>query len=212
VHKLAVLTAVAALAVVMPRAAAQFDDEVPLGDVIEVVALEREIVAIDARTDSQRTIRLKPQEKVVWSGAKGEIGVVLTGRRALAISAGAAEWQELSYGDGKAAPYSALLGDRVALILTGDRVIGFNGHFAQSKLDSTERVVASQTGGNVGVVVTAERALGLSPSVGFVETPIEARERIESVLAGANVATVTSDERVRVFRAPSASWEVRRVD
>jgi hypothetical protein len=212
VHKLAILTTAALALAMLPRAAAQHPDEVPLGDVIEVITLDHELAAVDARGGSQKTVRLKPKEKVLWTGARGKIGVALTSHRVLAIAAGSAAWDELSYAASEDRPDSALLADRLALVLTGHRVIGFNGHFVETKLKATEKVVASEVGENVGVVVTTHRALGLSPGAGFVEVPMEAREQIDAVTAGANFATVTTKHRVRVFRAPSGSWEVRRVD
>jgi hypothetical protein len=212
VHNLAGLIAVVAVVVATrPCAAAQHPDEVPLGDVIQVITLDNKVIAVDARGGGQKTIRLKAKEKVLWTGARGEIGVAITSYRMLAISAGSSAWQELSYAAGEALPESALLGDRLALLVTGQRVVGFNGQFVETTLAATEDVLASRVGQNVGVVVTTHRALGLSPGAGFVEVPMEAREQVAAVTVGANLATVTTEHRIRVFRAPSASWEVRRV-
>lgn len=215
-HKLAIQFAVAVMVVaVVSSSAAQRPDEVPLGDVVQVIPLleKHKLIAVDARTGGQLVVELKAKERVLWTDARGKIGVALTSQRVLAYSAGASAWDELIYAAGEQPADAAQLGDRLAIVVTDRRVIGFNGHFEWAKLAATEKVTTSRVGDNVAVVVTTHRALGLSPTAGdFVSVPMEAREQVAAMTVGANLATVTSDLRVRVFRAPSDAWEVRRVE
>jgi hypothetical protein len=195
-------------------ASAQRADEVPLADLLEVLVLDRQLVAIDARGGGQRTTPLRLDERVSWRGARGKVGVALTDQRILAVAVGSGAWQEADRQRKEKLPTEALMGDRVALVVTSHRVIGFDGgsgNLVESRLGIRERVQASRTGENVAVVVTDRRALGLSPSVGgFFEAKLRLEERLESVEAGANLATVTTSRRVLIFRAPSGSWEERR--
>jgi hypothetical protein len=195
-------------------AAAQSPDETPLLDVLEVMVLDRNLVAIDAETGGQRTLPLRLDERVLWKGARGRVGVVFTDQRLAAVAVESAAWQQSGWHRGETLPERAVLGDRVALVITSDRAVGFNGatgNLLESRLGLNERVLSAHAGANVAVVVTDRRALGLSPLVGgFFSTKVFLEERLESVEAGGNLATVTTDRRVLVFRTPTGTWEERR--
>lgn len=195
-------------------APAQQLGEVPLADVLEVLVLDRELLAVDARGGGQRTVRLRLDERVLWSGSRGRVGVVISDQRILAVATGSAAWQEEPRLRDEALPEQALLGDRVALVRTSRRVLGFDGgsgNLVEARLGVREQVRAERAGENAAVIVTDRRALGLSPFAGgFFEAPLDLAERLESVEAAANLATVTTNRRVLVFRAPSGSWEERR--
>jgi hypothetical protein len=150
---------------------------------------------------------------VLWTGARGRVGVALTDQRVLAVAVGSGAWQEADRHLDEELPGDALLGDRVALIVTSRRILGFDGgsgNLVESRLGIRERVLALRVGENVAVAVTDRRALGLSPMVGgFFEAKLSLAERLESLTAAANLAIVTTDRRVLIFRAPSGSWEQR---
>jgi len=207
------LLAIGLWLVVLPAGAQTTPDEVPLEDVLEVLVIDGELLAFDARNGGQRALPLRLAERVLWTGSRGQIGVALTDQRILAVSTGSAAWQIESRQRGEALPDRALLGDRVGLILTSVRAIGFNGgsgNLVESRLGLREQVLDARSGANVAVVVTDRRALGLSPLVGgFFETPILLEERIESLKAGANLASITTNRRVLIFRATTGSWEER---
>jgi NADPH:quinone reductase-like Zn-dependent oxidoreductase len=99
------LTAVLALA--------QRPDEVPLADLLEVLVLDRQLVAIDARGGGQKATPLRFDERVSWTGARGKVGVALTDQRILAVAVGSATWQEADRRLAETLPSEALLGDRV---------------------------------------------------------------------------------------------------
>jgi len=187
---------------------------VPLDEVLDVLVLDRDVIAIDGQTGGGRTVRLRLQEKVLWTEVRGRVAMVLTDQRVLAVGSGSGSWQEEGYHRGETFPNPAVLGDRLALLVSSRRALGFDGgsnNLVESSLGLREAVLAIRAGANVGVVVTDRRALGLSPVVGgFFTTPITSGERIDEVSAVANLATVTSNRTVRVFRSATGSWELRR--
>ena len=209
-------TATALLAVLglAPTPAAAQLGETPLSDVLQVMVIDRELIAIDAVGGGQTTLRLRIGENVLWTGARGKVGVGLTDQRMLAVTTQSAAWQQLAYQRTERPLTSALLGDRVALMITARRAVGFDGgsgNLVETTLGLRESVLATRVGENVAVVVTDRRAFGVSPFAGgFFEISVLLNERLESVNADSNLATVTTDRRVLIFRAPSGSWEERR--
>jgi hypothetical protein len=191
-------------------------DEVPLADLLEILLLERELVAVDAASGGQTTAALHLGERVMWSGARGKVGVVLSDQRILAVAVGSAAWQEMRYQRAERPPGEAMLGDRVALVVTSRRAVAFNAGGAglvEYRFGPGETLLSSRVGGNVGVVVTDRKALGFSPSAGgFFASRLQLRERIESVEVRSNLATVTTNRRVLIFRGPSGAWSERILD
>ncbi len=188
-------------------------DQVPLAELLEVLLIDRDLLAIDARQGGEISERLQLDESVLWLGARGKVGVAVTTRRILAVATGSAAWQETSYQRKESPPIAPTLGDRVAIVVTNRRAIGFDGgsgNLVEYRLLPRERVVVTQVGANVAVIVTDRSALGLSPQRGgFFPVKLDVAERIESINAGSNVATLTTDRRVLIFRTPTGNWEER---
>jgi hypothetical protein len=187
--------------------------EIPLADVLEVLVVDRDVLAIDARGGGQTAARLRLDESVRWKGARGAVGVVITDQRILAAAAGSAAWQEMQYGREETPPEAALLGERVALAVTNVRAVGFDGgsgNLVEYRLGPREQVVGLRVGENVAVVLTDRSALGLSPFVGgFFRAPVDLGDRFESLQAESNLATLTGERRLLVFRATTGTWEER---
>lgn len=188
-------------------------DEVPLGELLEVLLIDRDLVAISARRGGQISERLLLDESVLWLGARGKIGVAVTTRRILAVATGSGSWQETSYLKGERPPLAPTLGDRVALVHTDRRALGVDGssgNLVEYRLGPKERLIASEVGANVAVFATERSALGLSPlKGGFFPVKLSAAERIESITTAANLATLSTNRRVLIFRTPTGSWEER---
>jgi hypothetical protein len=203
-----------ALAFAPALANAQRADQVPLGDLIEIVVMEDEILGVDAESGGSSVVRRHLAEHVLWTNVRGRVGVVITDQRVLAISPRTGGWQEAPYERGEPPARGAELGDRVALIVLPGRVLGFLGtvgRFVQQRLGPQEDLRAQSVGANVAVVVTTRVAIGLSPEAGgFFPFRLQVRERIASVSTRSNVATVHTDQRVLVFRAPTGTWAERR--
>jgi hypothetical protein len=188
--------------------------DVPLVDLVDLLAIDRELIAI--RSVGQLAIRLQIGEQLLWRGNRGKLAVALTDRRVLAAASRSAAWQELGLRREEQLPDFALLGDRVGLILTDERVIGFNaeaGNFAEYDLGVREVVLHHRVGANTAVVVTDRNAVALSAFAGgFFRAKLGLRERIEAVEAIANLATVTTDRRLLIFRAATGAWSEKKLE
>ena len=55
--------------------------EVPLADVLEILVVDRDLLAIDAAGGGQTVARLRLHETVLWKGARGKVGVIITDQR-----------------------------------------------------------------------------------------------------------------------------------
>jgi hypothetical protein len=185
------------------------DPRVPLGQLLELVFEENSVIAFEAEGGSIAQ-NLEIGEQVYWHAAQGAIGVVLTDRRILAVSANSGSFQEARYRRGESPPTEALLGDRVAIVATSERAVGFDGgsgNLIEYRFSPQESLVTAQTGANVVVVVTDRKLLGLSPFVGgFFPTPLFVRERVERINPSPNLVTVQTDHRYLTFRSDSTIW------
>jgi hypothetical protein len=195
-------------------AAAQADaqavlDQVVLEDAIAVEILDRNVVAFDLQGSGRLKFRLDLDEQVLWSGARGQIAIVLTSRRLLGATPRSAAWQVERYRLNETPPPAAQLSQRLAVAVTSQRVLGFfgNGTWTEIRLGLREIVVDTQVGPGTAVVVTNRRALGLSSSSGgFFETGLQIREEIASVRTLSSIATITTSHRTLVFKGPSGRW------
>src|SRR5690606_38216091 len=126
------------------------------------------------RTGGQLGERLELGERVLYAKQRGRVGVVVTDRRLLAVTASSGAWQEARHRNGESPPADVELGDRVALVVTPLRVIGLDGktgNLVEARLGPQERALATAVGQNVAAAVTARRALGVSAARGgFFET------------------------------------------
>ncbi len=189
-------------------------DQVPLGDLIEILVLENVFIAVDAEAGGTSTVERLIGERVLWTGTRGLVGVIVTDERVLAIATRSSSWQEVAYQPGEKPPNTAHLGDRVALVVLPQRTLGFVGplsRFTEVRLGPQEDLQSLSVGANVAVVVTNRSALGLSPDAGgFFPIRLQLREKIEDVVTRTNVATIHTDQRVLVFRGPTGTWAERR--
>ena len=190
-------------------------DDFLLAPQLDIVVLPRELLAIDAQSGGQLAARLELGERVLYAKQRGRIGVAVTDRRMLAVTASSAAWQEARYRSGESPPPDVALGDRVALFLTPVRAIGFDGktgNLVESVIGPQESLLDSAVGQNLAVVATTRRALGVSAARGgFFETRLRVGEKIESLSAVANLATLRTSQRLLLFRGPTGSWEERRL-
>jgi hypothetical protein len=182
----------------------------PLNNLIDVLVIDRELLAFDALGTKNFRVRLELDEDVIWSGAQGLVGVVLTTRRALAATPVASQWQEVRWRAIEVPANSAEVSDRLALLATDKRVLAFDSVGAlwvESSIGPRERVTTLRAGQNSGVVVTNRRALGIAPDAhGFFHTNLRLHEDIERVNADANLATIMTSQRILVFRGEVGSW------
>jgi len=213
---LAATLTVLALMVSQAQAQGRFDDEVELEDILQVVVLPRQLLAINAREGGQTEVSLTIGEQLLWELAKGQIAVAVTDQRILAVSTASAAWQERRIRRTEKPPGGAVVGARIALLATRTRAIGFEGstgNFLESELATREVVVRSEVGEKVGVIITNRRALGVSTAKGgFFEVKLRPGEGVQSVRALADLVTIAMPQRILIFRGPSGSWEERSLD
>ena len=191
-------------------------DAVPLEDDLQIVVLPQRLLAIGSRGGGQREVALEIGEQVQWQGVRGRVGMVLSDRRALAVTTESGSWQSERYRRTEPVPEPPLLGGRVGLLIMRTRFIGFDGgsgNLIESSIGPAEKVLDLGVSQNVAVAVTNRRVLGLSPfRGGFFERSVTPAERYQGLTTVANSATVTTSRRLLIFRAPSGTWEERNLD
>jgi len=184
--------------------------EVPLEDLLEVILIDRNLRALDARGGSGPTERLEIGEELLYTESRGRVGVAITDRRILAIGVGSGFWKQTRYRQKEKPPAKTFLGDRLALILTGKRFLFFDGgtgNLTEEYVGLYEKLIGLDVASNVGVLVTNRRALGFSPFAGgFFEIDMQLREKIEEISTRSNLALVRTDKRLLTFRAPTGAW------
>lgn len=190
--------------------------ETPLLDLLYIVVLEHEILALDSQGPGQLSIALELGEAVLAKYSRGKVGVVITDRRMLAVGTNSGFWQAMRFRAKEVASGPVLIGDRVALVTTNKRALGFDGgssNLIEKGLGPQESFIAARAGENVAVVVTSRRALALSAfSGGFYSTAIRVGEEIESVEAGPSLVTIQTPSRLLMFNAFNRIWEERDLD
>jgi hypothetical protein len=214
----AALGLVAALAAVAAGTlTAESDDgRAPLADLLRIVVTPRALLAVDGESGGDTREDLLLGEQVLWTGSRGLVGMALTDQRVLAVATGSGSWQSTRWRQGESRPALAELGERVALLATDRRLLGFDGssgNLAEESVGPRERVLETSVAANVAVVVTSRRALGLSPFAGgFFEQPLRVGEAVASIDAGSEVVTLTTSQRLLFFRARAGAWSERRLE
>ena len=198
------------LAVLLASGAAA-DENTPIYDLLQVLVQDGQLLAIDAESGAETAARLELGEHVLLTRERGRVGIAVTERRILGVATISGFWQSLRLRRREPAPREAELGDRVALLVTTQRVLGFvgrTGNFSEASIGPHEGLVARAVGANVLVVVTDRHALGLSADRGgFFDIPMLVNEHIESLAAFANHATLQTSNRLLIFRGPTGAWE-----
>ena len=177
---------------------------------IQLFVLDRELVAVDGLAGTEVRAALELGERVLWTEARGRVGLAVTDRRLLAVATRSGAWQSTRFRRGELPPEGAFLGEQVAVAVTAKRALGFDGgsgNLVERSLGPRERVIAADASGAVGLVVTDRRALGVSPFAGgFFPIALRVDESIEAVAATGNVATVRTSRRLLTFQAAGGLW------
>jgi len=190
----------------------------PVEDLIDIHVAKDKLVAVkQGGTVSEKTLQLK--EKVRWQGSRGYIGAVLTSERLLAVSANLSGWAELDLqlaeGESGRLP-EILLSDRLLLMTTRKRLIGFDGgtrSWAVLDIPLHEQVVERAIDAYVAVVVTTGRVYGLARGAGsFIEEPFKRNENVLSVDTSAYNASIRTTRRLLIFKSSGAFWREMDLD
>jgi hypothetical protein len=196
----------------LPAQVGLFPTEIERVDVIAIERDGRDLLAFDSVTGRRTAIRLELGEEILFEASRGRIGLVLTDRRAMGVAQGVAG-REHRYLLKERVPEIGLVDERIAMVLTSRRVLGFvsSGVWIEESLSPNENAEALRAGVAVGVVVTNRRALGLA--VGrerFVAIDLQVRESLESVNARDTLVTVRTNRRIMAFSAPNGTWSEQK--
>jgi hypothetical protein len=188
--------------------------EEEIEDLIDIAASKAKIIAI---IEGRKTITfdLRPNEKVLWNGARGHLGAFLTDQHFFAISTSLDAWQRLPLrldesgkGDVSISPY-------IALLVSGDRAVAFNAtsnRFIETQLPIHDELIAAEAERYVAVVITSSRAFGLaSESSAFTEMTLQVSETIETIKLTYNKATVRTSDRLLTFETTDTTWKEHRL-
>jgi len=179
-------------------------------DVIDIQQLDGDVIAI--REGRVKLFDLPAQEKILWIGSKGYVGAVLTDKRFLVISKSSISWYEISLQEKETQGAIALLSEYLALLVTVDRGICFDGNnnrFIELQRPANDKFLEVAVNKYVAVVVSSHYAFGLALGGGeFNQIPFLPTEYFETLTTKANFATIRTTKRVLIFRDSDSSWTV----
>ncbi len=165
--------AIALLLLLLPGPAAGQPPQVEIEDQIDVLRVDRRLLAINAQTGQILEEKLELTESPVALESRGVVGVVSTNRRLLGVTTESGSWQEVRLRLKETAPQHFHLGDRMVLVPFEQRVVAFTrgaGIWSELELRPRERPGDLSVDTNVGFFVTHLRAVAISEAGGgFVE-------------------------------------------
>ena len=183
---------------------------VVLEDTISIDHIGRYLYAFDSEGGGRNKLELELRENVEFLQARGRVGLVVTNRRLLAISAGRGGWRSLPLQIAERERTHEWLSSRIALVVTPRRILGFDagiGTWVEVGVGPLEDVEQASVSSSTAVVLTGNNAYGLSPDVGgfFVE-PLQIHEQIESVSANGTIGRVLTSRRLLIFKSTTGTW------
>jgi len=131
------------------------------------------------------------------------------------ISTSSNAWQALPLRLDESAKGVASLSPYIALLVTGDRAIGFDAassRFIETQLPIHDELLAAEAEKYVAVVITSSRAFGLAAKASaFTVIPFRVRETIEAIKITSSKATVRTSVRLLTFEATGSTWNEHRL-
>jgi hypothetical protein len=178
-------------------------------DSLDIQRVGDELVAV-GEGKFRANIRLELKERILWQGTKGIVGVTLTNHRFLAVSTASADWKQMRLQSDEAESAQVQLGANIAVLVTGQRLLAFDGvlgRLTEERLVGQEALITSGVNEHVGIVVTTRRVIGLaSRSEAPVDLALKLSESYESSKVLDTVARVQTSHRVLVFDGSSGIW------
>ena len=179
-------------------------------DLVDIFTTDRAFIAVvDGRRHFSEDHR--SSEKILWQGAKGEVGAFLTSDRLLAVSVKSGQWNKryLKIKEKRVIP-EILLAAHLVVMLTGERIVGFGTHtggFFETRLPIGESIVAKAAEGRVAVVVTPVRVFGFSSyRRGVAEIRFRLKENVVSLKTTYNKITMRTSQRLITLKSEDAVW------
>jgi hypothetical protein len=184
----------------------------PVEDQIDLVQVDNRVLAIDARSQRTRDIQLEVGEQVIGLDTRGLVAVVRTTARVLGIGTRLSTFLEVRYrvGERAAPPTEAFLGDRVAFVPVGHRLLAMSTttqNWLELDLGPRETIGEVYTQTNVVATTTSRRAIAFAPRLTtFAEILLTPTERVLDVSTSESSVTITTPRRILIFRAGSGQW------
>jgi hypothetical protein len=184
-------------------------------DQIDIAESSGKIIAI---VEGKRTIStdLRPDEQVLWSGARGDLGAFLTSLHFFAIATASDAWQTFSLRLDESDKGVVSLSPYIVLLVTGDRAIGFDAatnRFIETQLPFHDELLTAKAEKYVAVVITSSRAFGLAAeSAAFSEIPLRVRETVKDVKTTSRKAILRTTDRLLTFESTGTAWKEFRLD
>ena len=207
------LTILICFSILVPAICSYAEEEIE--DLIDIFESNSKIIAI---IEGKKTItfNLRPKEKVLWSDSNGYLGAFLTNLRFFVISTSSDAWQALPLRLDESEKGVASLSPYIALLVTGDRAIGFDAasnRFIETRLPIHDELLAAKAEKYVAVVITSSRAFGLATkTLAFTEIPLRVRETIEAIKITSSKATIRTSDRLLTFEASGSTWNEHRLN
>ncbi len=188
--------------------------EEEIEDLIDIFESNNKIIAIiEGRKTITFDLRLK--EKVLWSDSNGYLGAFLTNQRFFVISTSSNSWQALPLWSDESKEGVAFLSPYIALLVTGDRAVGFDAatnRFVVTQLPIHDELITAKVEKYVAVVITSSWAFGLATKASaFIRIRLRVRETIESIKITSSKATVRTSDRLLTFEAIGSRWHEHKL-
>ena len=207
-----ILAILICLTILASAISAYADEEIE--DLIDIAESKGKIIAI---IEGKRKISfdLRPDEKVLWSGSRGYLGAFLTDLHFFVISTSLNAWQRLPLKLDESEKAVASLSPYIALLVTGDRAIGFDAtanRFTETQLPLHDELITAEAEQYVALVITSSRAFALAAeSSAFSEINLGIGESVEEIKLTESKATVRTAERLLTFDATGSTWKEHRL-
>ena len=147
---------------------------------------------------------------------KGLFRCILTNHRFYVISTSSDAWQALPLRIDESEKGVASLSPYIALLVTGDRAIGFDAasnRFIETRLPIHDELLTAKVEKYVAVVITSSRAFGLAAETSaFTEIGLRVRETIEGIKISSSKATIRTSNRLLTFEASGSTWNEHRLN
>ena len=208
-----ILTILICLSILVSAIGSYAEEEIE--DLIDIFESNSKIIAI-IKGRKTISVNLRRNEKVLWSDSNGYLGAFLTNEHFFVISTSSGAWQALPLRLDESEKGVASLSPYIALLVTGDRAIGFDAasnRFIETRLPIHDELLTAKAEKYVAVVITSSRAFGLAAETSaFTEIRLRVRETIEAIKITSSKATVRTSDRLLTFTATGSTWNEHRLN
>lgn len=188
--------------------------EEEIEDQIDIIESENKIIAI-IKGIKGNSFDLRANEKVLWSGSRGNLGAFLTNLNFFVISTTSNSWHVLPLKERKFEQRTASISPYIALLATKYRIIIFNAEsnrFIETRIPTHDELLEAEAEKYVSVVITTGRVFGFTLGTStFIEMPFRIRETFDSMNITASKAVVRTSDRLLTFEAKNSTWREHRL-